>query len=464
MSHNPEILLVDDEDLILFVLSQLLKVHGYQVRTASRGEEALSMIETRTPALVILDIRMPGLSGFEVLHRLRSSNPQLPVILMTALAGVRDAVEAMKAGAFDYVSKPFDNNEMIVTVERALAQQPAADASFAPALVMGKIDVHPVFHVLGKGHAIQRIASWAQKYTDEGRPCLLTGEIGTGKRKLARLMHEYAGDDQPFLTVDCAGANESQLRTELFGGGSATGPARRGKMEMVKSGTLVITEVGDMPPMLQQAVAETIANRSFVHPATGAAITVPGRVLFTMNTERGIEQLVTLVPGIHEQVRSRSIMMPPLRDRLDDIPTLVSLFIEEASTEFQKIISGIDDAAMELLTAYEWPGNVHQLKSIIRRAALGAGRRITSEHIEVSLPHHPERAYPPIAVTNHPLRHQVRQHVAQVEREMLIDTLRRTGWNKAKASRLLGITYKTMLKKVAEHGLDAGEEGDRHAS
>ena len=464
MSHNIESLLVDDEDLILFVLTQLLKVHGYLVRTASRGEEALSMIEERTPALVILDIRMPGLSGFEVLHRLRSSNPQLPVILMTALAGVRDAVEAMKAGAFDYVSKPFDNNEMIATIERALAHEPADAAASQQDAALEALDVHQVFDPLGTGSTIRNIASWAQKYADEARPCLLTGEIGTGKRKLARLMHEYAAVDQPFLTVDCTGANESQLRAELYGGGSATGPARRGKLEIVKSGTLVIAEIGDMPAVLQHSVAETLASRSFVHPATGATIPVTGRVLFTMNTESEDNGLPTLVPGIHELVRSRSIVMPPLRERREDVPALVTLFIEETSTEFQKIISGIDDEALELLNDYEWPGNVHQLKSIIRRAALSSGRRIASDNIELPVPLPSEEAYPLIAVTNRPLKQQVREHVAQVEREMLQDTLRRTGGNKAKASRLLGITYKTMLKKVAEHGLETGEQGDSHAS
>ncbi|PLX32550.1 MAG: hypothetical protein C0600_02110, partial [Ignavibacteria bacterium] len=193
-------------------------------------------------------------------------------------------------------------------------------------------------------------------------------------------------------------------------------------------------------------------------------IPLNGRVLFTMNTEVDSEDRGTLSPGIHEHVRSRILMLPPLRERPEDIPFLVKLFIEGASTEFQKIISGIDDSAMGLLSSYHWPGNVHQLKSTIRRAVLNANRRIAAEHIDLPIAQPDQKSYPQITVTAHSLKQQVRQHVSQVEREMLHKTLQKTGWNKAKASRLLGITYKTMLKKVAEHGLDAGEKGDSHAS
>lgn len=466
MSQQHTVLIVDDEDLICFVLTQLLRVHGFTVQTAADGEEALRKIAASRPDLVILDIRMPGLSGFDVLERIRRSDPGLPVILMTALASVRDAVEGMKAGAFDYMGKPFDNNEMIATVRRALARAAGEgdasssqdDASDNPAAEETPEELHPLLEPFATDERLLRLARTAQRTARAGTPCLLQGELGSGKRRLCRLMHEVAGREGPFITVECTGATESVLRSELYGAGTATGPGRAGKLEVLRQGTLLLEEITDMPAALQDALAQDFARGSFAHPATGAALPLRGMLLCT--TARYGETLHdALTPGMRKLLDGGWLQLPPLRERRHDIPGLVRHFLEEAAVEFGRPVRGVSPAAMELLRSEDWPGNIHQLKATVRRAVLTAAQRIDVTDVEnPSLRSVQVPDLPPVTVTRSPLKEQVRKHVADVERSMLLEILGKTGWNKAKASRLLGITYKTMLKKVAEYGLESGKK------
>ena len=469
MPDPVDILVVDDEDLICFVLTQLLKVNGYHVRTASRGEEALEMIADRAPALVILDIRMPGLSGFDVLHRVRSAYPHIPVILMTALSGVRDAVEAMKSGAFDYIAKPFDNKEMIETVERALKRGSAASAG-SRECTMAEEQIDPSFDLLGPSEAARRTARQAQRLARGGKPCLITGDIGAGKQLLARLMHGVSGRPGDLVEVHCTGANESILRHELYGGGSATGPATRGKMQLSRDGTLYVSGVDEMGSAVRHTLANDFIRGYFNLPSTGAAITLTGSLILSAMSPAGDmpaspEQKYSrlpedIAPELQELLEGRVIGIPPLRSRREDIPHLVGLFMKEAAEDFGRQISEIDDAALELLFDYDWPGNVHQLKALVRRALLSAKDRIAVRDIDLPVPGYDRLSPLPaeFKVTAAPLREQVRRYVGQIEREVLLQTLQHTSWNKSRASRLLGITYKTMLKKIADYGLEQVRE------
>jgi DNA-binding NtrC family response regulator len=464
VSDQHTILIVDDEDLICFVLTQLLRVHGYAVQTASRGEEALEMIASSRPDLVILDIRMPGLSGFDVLNRIRSTDPALPVILMTALSSVRDAVEGIKAGAFDYMGKPFDNNEMIATIRRALARaEEAASSAEGASDSAGEEDeveeLHPQLATLATGERTLQLARAAQRIARKGTPAILHGELGSGKRRLARLIHEVSGREGPFIAVECTGATESVLRSELYGAGSATGPGRTGKLELLRQGTLLFDEITDMPAALQDTLAKDFARSAFTHPATGATLPLRGALLCA--TSCSAEQMhEALTPALQHLVEGGQLHLPPLRARRDDIPALVRHFMREAAEEFKRPVRGVSPAAMELLCTGDWPGNVHQLKAAVRRAVLTAAQRIDIDDVTNptlrNMP--PAEDFPPVTVTRSPLKEQVRRHVAEIERGMLVETLGRTGWNKAKASRILGITYKTMLKKVAEYGLENGKK------
>ncbi|MBE0643128.1 MAG: sigma-54-dependent Fis family transcriptional regulator [Bacteroidetes bacterium] len=457
-TERPDVLIVDDESLICFVLTHLLKVHGYGSRTASRGDIALRMIEDRRPDLIIMDIRMPGMSGFDVLARIREFDSHVPVILMTALSGVRDAVVAMKAGAFDYIAKPFNNDDMIATVNRAmnLAAEMQAQRS---AEEKTEDALHPAFASMGSSLAVRRLARESGRLAKRATPVMIVGEIGVGKRLLARTMHALSERNGGFFDIDCTGVDELLLRHELFG--SASGNGQSGKLELASDGTLLLDEVSDIPWTLQDTLAEELHQGQFHRPAGDDILPIAARLLFSasIGPGKGIDGNY-LTRRFRELYGEAILEVPPLRDRHEDIPLLAADFLKDANAELGREITGISEAALELLVAYHWPGNVHQLKSTIRRAALTAKEQVDIDDIELPLAQsvmdEDGESFPRITVTTAPLKVQVKRHIAKLERQLVFDTLRKTGWNKAQASRMLGVTYKTLLKKVSEYGIDHG--------
>ncbi len=457
-TEKPDVLIVDDESLICFVLTHLLKVHGFGSRTASRGDIALRMFEDQRPDLIIMDIRMPGMSGFDVLARIREVDPYVPVILMTALSGVRDAVVAMKAGAFDYVAKPFNNDDMIATVRRAMSV--AAEMQALHAEEEKEDDaLHPLFAAMGSSLAVRRLARECGRAAKTGAPVMIVGEIGVGKRLLARTLHTLSECSGGFYDIDCTGADEPLLRHELFGTGAGNG--HRGKLELAREGSLLLDEVSDIPWTFQDILAEDLHMKQFHRPGVEDVFPMTARLIFSasIGPGKGIDGNY-LTRRFRELYGETVLEVPPLRDRHEDIPLLAVDFLKDANEELNRQVTGISDAALELLVAYHWPGNVHQLKSTIRRAVLTAKKSIDIDDIELPRSrqntHDDQELSPRIAVTTAPLKDQVRRHIADVERQLVFDTLMKTGWNKAQASRVLGVTYKTLLKKVSEYGIEHG--------
>ncbi|MFZ1731494.1 MAG: sigma-54 dependent transcriptional regulator [Bacteroidota bacterium] len=451
-----DVLIVDDEEQICFVLTHLLKVHGYGSRIAPRGDRALRMIEDQRPDLIIMDIRMPGMSGFDVLERIREFDTDVPVILMTALPGVRDAVHAMKATAFDYIAKPFDNNHMVGTVERALSvaadlrrNEKYTDRSPEP--------LHPLFAAMGSSLAVRRLARESGRIANSANPVMIIGEIGTGKRHLGKILHTLSERQGSFLNIDCTGASELILRQELFG--SAIGTGHRGKLELADQGTLLLDEVSEIPWTFQEILSEALHQKEFSAPASEEMIPIACRLLFASSIapDRGIDGNF-LTPRFRELFGEAIIEVPPLRERHEDIPILALEFLQDANRELGRNMVVISDAALEKLVSYHWPGNVHQLKSTIRRATLTSKDTIGIDDIDLPISHHDatmdDGIAASVAVAGAPLKEQVKRHIAEVERQLVFETLRQTGWNKAQASRLLGVTYKTLLKKVSDYGLE----------
>ena len=453
ISDAKDILIVDDEDLICFVLTHLLRVHGFASRKASRGDEALRMIADRRPDLIIMDIRMPGMSGFDVLAKIREHDPHVPVILMTALSSVRDAVDSIKAGAFGYMAKPFNNDDMIATVRRALAAAAELRADMPDDREAEALP--PEFSVLGASLAVRRLGREVRRHAAGDHAVMITGEIGTGKRLVARLLHDLGGRPGPLIDVDCTGCDERLLQGELYGSPGKNG--YRGKLDRSAEGMLLFDEVADVPWVFQDALAEDLQARRFYRPGDGEPRPITARIVFSVGIAQGRG-----IDGNHLTRRLRDlygdavIEVPALRNRREDIPTLAGQFLAEANEELGTDIDGIHPDALEKLLSYTWPGNVHQLKTVIRRATLTARRTIGCDDIDLPLHRREEEAgeSSPITVTTAPLRDQLRRHVAAVERHLVFETLQRTGWNKAHASRLLGVTYKTLLKKVSEYGIE----------
>ena len=450
-SDRPDILIVDDEELICFVLTHLLRVHGFSARTAGRGDVALRLIEERRPDLVLMDIRMPGMSGYEVLAKIREQDPFTPVILMTALSSVRDAVDAMRASAFDYIAKPFDNEQLIHTLSHALeaASRSRAEAEAATAREEA---LPPQFSAMGGSPAIRELARETMRLTRDGGPVLVIGEIGSGKRRVAHILHQLGGSGGPFLELDCTGGDEPLLRRALFGDGDAGNDI--GMLRSAAGGTLLLDDVSDLPPALQDTLA------GILRPRPGDAIAASfGRVLCTATVAQdGDAGDARLTPEFSACMEAAVLRVPPLRERREDIPMLVSDFLAEANRHLGTTVSGIDPDAMTRLVAAPWPGNVTQLRAVLRRATLGAHDRIRGDDLDMLRQDGAEEVIPRSTTSTAPLKEQVRHHVAAVERQVIFETLKKTGWNKSKASRLLGVTYKTLLKKVQEFGLERGAE------
>ncbi len=448
-----DILIVDDEDLICFVLANLFKVHGFKTRTASRGEEALAIVAERAPSLVVMDIRMPGLSGFDVLTRVKQIGPDIPVILMTALAGVRDAVEAMKAGAFDYVAKPFNNDEMMEVVRRALdsAARNSAERSEGDE----NQPLHPLFADMGESPALRKLARQALRFAEMEAPLLIVGDIGTGKRMFARIIHQLGKRPGAFAALDCTGAEPTMLRHELYG--PPDSPAVRGRIEQAAGGTLLIDEIAEPAALFQEAFADVLRTGQYSRDGGETMLSHDARVVFTCTASPGtpLEDL-GISPYLLDVIGANILLVPSLRDRREDIPVLATNFVTLAAEELDKRGREISAEAMDLLVDYDWPGNVHQLKSAIRRALLTAKDQITVDDLD--LPMLPRAvgkvSEPDFVVNDSPLKDQVRRHISEIERQVLLDTLRKTGWNKARASRLLRVTYKTMLKKIQDYNLE----------
>lgn len=451
-----DVLIVDDEELICFVLTHLLKVHGYDSRTANRGDRALRMIEDKRPDLIIMDIRMPGMSGFDVLERIREFDSDVPVILMTALPGVRDAVIAMKATAFDYMAKPFNNDDMVATVERALSV--AAELRPHGTTEYRTPDpLHPLFAAMGNSLAVRRLAREGGRLAKADAPVMIIGEIGAGKRFLARILHTLSERTGAHLEIDCTGTNAAILQQELYGPAASKG--QLGKLNLAHEGTLVFDEVSDIPWTFQDVLAEDLHRKQYHAAGSDESIQISGRLIFTSSIaeERGIDGNF-LTRRFRDLYGDAILEVPPLRNRHEDIPMLALAFLKEANEELGRNISVISDAALEMLVSYHWPGNVHQLKSTIRRATLTSKETVGIDDIDFPLSHTHLRegslTDSENAAGTAPLKDQVKRRVAEVEKQLVFETLRQTGWNKAAASRKLGVTYKTLLKKVSEYGLE----------
>jgi DNA-binding NtrC family response regulator len=308
---------------------------------------------------------------------------------------------------------------------------------------------------MGESTALRKLARQAARLASLDAPLLIIGDIGTGKRMTARIIHEISGRPGAFVTLDCTGADAALLRHDLYGHADST--AIRGRIELAAGGTLLIDEIAEPPALFQEAFADVLRTGQYSRDGGEHMLSHDARVLFSCTAAQGtsLEDL-GISPYLLDVIGANILLLPSLRDRKEDIPHLAEMFITQAADELDKRGREIAPEAMDMLVSYDWPGNVHQLKSAIRRALLSAKAQITIDDLDLpALPRTvrdtDEHAF---QVTDSPLKEQVRRHISEIERQVLIDTLRKTGWNKARASRMLKVTYKTILKKIQEYNLE----------
>ncbi len=471
------VLVVDDEDSVRWALTKALERAGYRVDLAADGASGLSAAENPDVDLALLDVRLPGRDGLAVLGDLRRRRPDLPVIMMTAYGTLQIAVEAMKQGAYDYIGKPFDVDELLLVVGKALeAQALTREVSRLRRLAEERFELGGI---VGGSPAMQQIFKAVGKVAGTDLTVLLRGESGTGKELIARAVHENSRrTGRPFVPVNCAAIPRELLESELFGHerGAFTGAAaaRRGRFEQADGGTVFLDEVGDMDLSLQTKLLRVLQERRIERLGGEGSIPVDVRIVAATNQD--LERAVgmkTFREDLFYRLNVVSIHLPPLRDRREDIPALATHFLAAFAREEHTTPKVFSPDAVGLLARYGWPGNVRELENVVKRAAaLAPTPLVLPDHLPDGVRTRAgaeARAGGPEAFPVEWIRTEMARlrgtldgglhahFVAGVERPLFELILQRTGGNQVKAAALLGINRNTLRKRIK--ALDVGRPG-----
>ena len=463
------VLIADDEEEIAQALGRVLGRKGLTTLLAKGGREALDLIRAAHPDVMLVDFRMPEMDGMELMRKSQELDPELPVILITAFADVRGAVEAIRAGAHDYLSKPFDHREVIRVVLSALHSR-----RVQPGFKRLRLDADPLREIFGPSEAIGKVISAIEQVAKLNFSVLIAGETGSGKEVVAQAIHRASSRSTgPFVAIDCGAIPEALLESELFGHerGAFTGADQQkaGKLEAARGGTLFLDEISNMALASQAKLLRVLQERTMQRLGGTKSIEVDIRVLAAGN--RDIEDLCgngTFRGDLYYRLNDFAIRIPPLRQRKADIPFLAKRFMDLTNLELGKFVKGFSKAAIGAMLAYDWPGNVRQLRSVVRRAVLTGEEIVTEEQLAfkkgIAAPLLDNEPAACSQVANEewdglPLREILRRNLVDLERKVIAHVLRSAGGNKAKAARLLHVDYKTLHSKVKEYGIQT--EGEK---
>ena len=454
-----KILIVDDEDCIRLVLSEFLKNKGFTACEAKDGFEAISIFSRERPDAVLLDLSMPGMDGMEVLSRLTSQDPSIPVIILTANGEISSAVQAVKSGAFDFISKPPDFEEITMRLNRAIEK-----AQLKKSLARLSNSVEASFaRYLGKSPAIKTVISQVHRVAPSPFSVIIQGETGTGKSTLAELIHNLsARAGKPFIRVDIGVIPETLIESELFGHskGAFTGAdrAKKGYFESADGGTVFIDELENTSAQVQSKLLSAVEQKSVYPMGTARAVPVDFRLIAATNTDlSGMVRLKKFREDLFYRLSEFTIHLPPLRERSEDISFLASRFCDEACEELKKKPLEIDDGAMDLLMRCKWPGNVRELKNVMRRAVLlSSGATLDRDCLNEVLEGAGDsdaamrrEAFSPVL----PLKEVSSKAVSDAESATIRQALTLSGGNKSKAASILKVDYKTLLTKIRQYGI-----------
>jgi DNA-binding NtrC family response regulator len=447
MPNRARILVVDDEANARAALSELLHDEGFAVETAADAFKALGKYEAFEPHIVLTDLRMPGMSGIELLTKIRSIEPPAEVIVMTGLGDVSTAVEAMRAGAADYLTKPLNFDELLVVLDKVLAAQ--AVAREAAQLRRRVRDRTAPGNIIGTAPPMQRVFDVIEQVGPSKASVLITGESGTGKELVANALHQASPRaNGPFIKLHCAALAESLLESELFGHerGSFTGAMARkdGRFSLADGGTLFLDEIGEISPAIQVKLLRFLQEREFERVGGTQTLRVDVRVIAATN--RNLPDEIAkgrFREDLYYRLNVVAIEMPGLRERRSDIPNLVRFFIDRYARENAKSITECTPEALEQLMGYAWPGNVRELENAIERAVvLATGTAIEARHLPAGVkPAASPTGLPPIPGAP----------MAEIERYAILETLKMTGGSTSRAAEILGISARTIQYRLHEY-------------
>ncbi len=458
----PHVLIVDDELNIRRVLAAMLAREGYEVTTAANGEQALAVLQKTPVHAVVTDLVMPGMSGLKLLERAAAEFPDVPVIMITAHGTVDSAVQALKAGAFDYITKPFEQEELKKVIAKAiraheLERQNVHGSAVPPPLVGLSPPMRQVYEIVGK-------------VADSPSTVLVTGESGTGKELIARELHRNSSRrDKPLIKVNCAAIPKDLVESELFGyeRGAFTGAvgSKPGRFELADGGTLFLDEIGEIPVETQVKLLRALQESEFER--VGGIKTLHVDVRLIAATNRDLKALIAdgrFRDDLYYRLAVVPIALPPLRDRKGDIPLLVEHFIRKYDQRLGKKVERVDDEAMQVLLAYSWPGNIRELENLMERSVLFAdGPLIEGASLPDALRERIPGAAVPIAAvgplgaiaapSGASMKEIVRHAQAELEKELIARALEETGGNVTRAAKRLQISRKSLQVKMKELGL-----------
>jgi nitrogen regulation protein NR(I) len=468
MNPPAKILLVEDDPAIVVTLNRVLTDDGYEITVEKRGDTGLERAKNETFDVVVTDLKLPGISGLEIVRALRTARPRLPIILMTAHGTTETAIEATQSGAYDYLVKPFEIPELLGLLEQAVT----ASRLMSEPVQIGTTDPSARYAIVGNGRAMRSIYKEIGRVASKPVSVLIRGETGTGKELIARAIYQHSNrSNAPFVAINCAAIPETLLESELFGHerNAFTGASARriGRFEQANSGTIFLDEIGDMTPGTQVKLMRILQEKTLQR--LGGKETIPLDVRVIAATHRDLDAAIReklFREDLYYRLNVVVINLPALRDRKEDIPDLVGFFLQKYAAESGVKNPSIHPNAIEFLQSQSWPGNVRELENVIRKVLLLAqSYTISIEHIRTAL----ARAEVPVALAEQSIQKYVDDLIAAAERGELSDARARlqetvesalfsralvmARGNQVKAARWLGVSRQTLREKMAVYGL-----------
>jgi DNA-binding NtrC family response regulator len=461
---SARILIVDDEDIVLQSCRRALAGGERVVDTAASGAEALKRIEEGGYDVVLLDIMMPDIDGLQVLQRVKESHPDIEVIMVTGLSQINTAVRSMKLGAFDYLPKPFDPDELALVVDRAVERRRLLQQSMDPKMDAGA--KYRFDNIIGSSPRMQEVFRLIAQCAPTNTTVLITGESGTGKELIARAIHYNSlRKDRPIVPVDCMSLSENLLESELFGHvkGAFTGAIahKRGLLAVAESGSVFLDEVGNIPLSIQAKLLRVIQEREF--KAVGDTRTQSADIRLICATNRDLRAMVaegTFRDDLFYRINIFPIRVPALRERRDDIPALAMHFLKDCSTEIGKPVSRFSDDAMALIASYDWPGNVRELENAVHRAVILATDDVVRKAHLAGLGQGVPASAPRTGEELKRIKKAAREKsVEEIEKAFVLEALKRNGWNVTKSAEETGMQRANFQALMKKHGIRLRGQG-----
>ena len=465
-----KILIVDDDDQLRKSFEKLLREEGYTTEGSSSGESGLSKIRSAPPDIVVLDMRLPGMNGFEVFKAIHKMDPKLPVIIMTAYGTTEIAIEATKMGAFDYVLKPFDIPDMLATIKQAIESsrfmRSPVDMNAIPEMASREA-------IIGRSKPMQDVYKAIGRVSPTDATVLIRGDSGTGKELVARALYQHSlRAGKPFLVINCVAIPENLLESELFGyeKGAFTGASHRriGKIEQANHGTVFLDEIGDMPSSIQAKILRLLQEKSIER--LGGRETIPVDVRVIAATNRNLEAALEdgrFREDLYFRLKVVTIWLPPLCERTSDIPLMIDYFIPRFASEVGMDNPGITEEAKQALMEYPWPGNVRELANVLQKVLIfNRGAPLSAEEVKQAISGEIPARSGDREIGRRDIRQWVREELSSGKYENIFDScmdqfanmliseaLNLTGGNRSQAAKLLGLSRPTLHSKIEKYGI-----------